>query len=289
MKPLITIGISFKNPGEYFRLALQSIFSQTFTCWELILVDDGSTDDSLSLAKCIEDERLHIYSDGQSKGLNVRLNQMIQLANALYFFRMDADDIMHPQRLEKQYKILTQHDENTVIGTAAYSIDINSNVVGFRPSQQNQQFCFDARHSFWHPTVAASTAWFRTNPYTEEFMYKRSEDAELWCRTTSQTKFINLAEPLLYYRENGTFSFNNYLETSFGLLYLIHNNFTQPRSKYIYLFSRELIKLWINFIFNLFSISNYLVARRYKLLSLLEIETANVALAIVQQQQLPLK
>ena len=104
MKPQITIGISFKNPGKYFRLALQSIFAQTFTTnWELILVDDGSTDDSLILVKSLEDERVYVYSDGQSKGLNVRLNQMIQLANAPYFVRMDADDIMHPQRLEKQY------------------------------------------------------------------------------------------------------------------------------------------------------------------------------------------
>ena len=55
--------------------------------------------------KSIEDQRVFIYSDGQCKGLNVRLNQMIQLANASYFFRMDADDIMHPQRLEKQYKV----------------------------------------------------------------------------------------------------------------------------------------------------------------------------------------
>ncbi len=289
MNPQLTIGISFKNPGKYFKLALQSVFAQTFTNWELILVDDGSKDDSLRLAKSIEDQRVFIYSDGQCKGLNVRLNQMIQLANASYFFRMDADDIMHPQRLEKQYKLLTQYNENTVIGTDAYSINSNSNVDGFRSSQQIQKSGFDARHSFWHPTVAASTAWFRKNPYIEEHIYKRSQDAELWCRTTSSTKFINLPEPLLYYRESDTFSFNNYLETNLGILHLIHNNFNQPRYRYIYLFSRELMKLWITFIFNFSGFSNYLVARRYQPLSLPELETANVALAIVQQQKLPIK
>ncbi len=289
MNPQLTIGISFKNPGKYFKLALQSVFAQTFTNWELILVDDGSKDDSLSFVKSIEDPRVFIYSDGQCRGLNMRLNQIIKLANAPYFFRMDADDIMHPQRLEKQYNFLTQYNEDTVIGTDAYSINSNSNVDGFRASRKNQQSGFDARHSFWHPTVAASTAWFRKNLYIEEHIYKRSQDAELWCRTTNNTKFINLPEPLLFYRESDTFSFNNYLETNLGILHLIQNNFTQSRGECIYLFSRELLKLWITFLFNRFGFSNYLVSRRYQPLSLAELETANAALAIVHQQRLPIK
>ena len=284
----VTIGISFKDPGEYFQLALQSIFAQTFSNWELILIDDGSTDCSLTLAKSIKDERVRVYSDGESRGLNVRLNQMIQLAKTPYFFRMDADDIMHPQRLEKQYQLLLQNDEDTVIGTATYSIDSNSRIVGLRPSRQNQKIGFDARHSFWHPTVAASTSWFRKNPYSDYFIYNRAQDAELWCRTTDKTKFINLPEPLLFYREIGAFSFANYLGTSSGLLHLIHNKFNQPRQKYIYLFTREMLKLWVAFILTTLSLSNYLISRRYKLLSHQEIEDANVAFAIVNQQKLPI-
>jgi glycosyltransferase involved in cell wall biosynthesis len=281
--PKLSIGISFKNPGSYFQLALQSIIAQTFTNWELILVDDGSTDDSLTIAKNIQDPRVRVYSDGESKGLNIRLNQIVQLANAPYLFRMDADDIMHPQRLEKQYQALLQYDDNTVIGTAAYSIDAHSRVVGFRASRQIQQTGFEARHSFFHPTVAASTAWFRRNPYSENFIYQRSEDAELWCRTTSNTKFINLPEALLYYREDGVFSFNNYMESTLGLLGIIHNNLNLSRSRYIYLFSRELIKLWIAFIYNCFGLANYLVAMRYKLLSQKELQAADEVLTMIQQ------
>ncbi|MBW4665954.1 MAG: glycosyltransferase family 2 protein [Cyanomargarita calcarea GSE-NOS-MK-12-04C] len=281
--PKLSIGISFKNPGSYFKLALQSIFAQTFTNWELILIDDGSTDDSLTIAKSIQDPRVRVYSDGESKGLNIRLNQIVQLANAPYFFRMDADDIMHPQRLEKQYQALLQHDDNTVIGTAAYSIDANSRVVGFRASRQIQETGFDARHSFFHPTVAASTAWFRRNPYSENFIYQRSQDAELWCRTTSNTKFINLPEPLLYYREDGVFSFNNYIGTTLGLLDIIHNNLNLRRSRYLYLFSRELIKLWIAFIYNCFGLTKYLVAMRYKQLTQKELQAADEMLTMIQQ------
>ena len=134
MTPKLTIGISFKNPGEYFEITLKSIFAQTFTDWELVLIDDGSTDGSVEYAKNINDPRVRVYVDGKSQGLSVRLNQLIQVAQAPYFFRMDADDIMHPDRLEKQYQALTNHDNMTLVGTAAYSIDEDSNILGFSSS-----------------------------------------------------------------------------------------------------------------------------------------------------------
>jgi glycosyltransferase involved in cell wall biosynthesis len=287
--PQLSIGISFKNPGSYFKLALQSIFAQTFTDWELILMDDGSTDESLTLAKQLNDRRVRVYCDGESRGLNVRLNQLVKLANAPYFLRMDADDIMHPQRLEKQYQQLIQHDENTVVGSAAYSIDAKSQVVGLRPVYTHQRSGFDARHSFIHPTIAASTEWFRHNPYSEHFVFQRSQDAELWCRTTNTTKFVNLTEPLLYYRESGTFSFTNYLGTSLGLLYLICIHHTHPRYRFFYLFFRELIKLSIMSIVDCLNLADYLISRRYQPLSLDISNSAISTLDLVQGQPLPLE
>jgi glycosyltransferase involved in cell wall biosynthesis len=285
----LTIGISFKDPGEYFNLALQSIFAQTFTNWELILVDDGSTDGSLELAKRLNDERVHVYSDSKSKGFNVRLNQMIQLANTPYFFRMDADDIMHPQRLEKQYRLLCQCGQNTVIGSSAYSIDQYSQVFGLKTSRQEQKIGYLAKHSFHHPTVAASTQWFRQNNYSKNFIYQRSQDAELWCRTSEKTKFINLAEPLLYYREVGTFSFKNYLGTSLGILYLLNEHFKKPLYRYIFQFSLQLCKLWIVFIFDSFNMIHYITSRRYQHLDAQDLKSANLVLTTIQNQILPLK
>ncbi|MGV0027893.1 glycosyltransferase family 2 protein [Phormidesmis priestleyi] len=288
MSPKITIGISFKNPGNYFKLALQSIFAQTFTDWELILIDDGSSDDSLAIALNLQDPRVRVYCDGESKGLNIRLNQMVQLAKAPYFSRMDADDVMHPQRLEKQYQALIQHDENTVIGSAAYSINAESQVAGLRPICTQQSSGFAARHSFIHPTVAASTEWFRRNLYSEDFIFQRSQDAELWCRTTGYTKFINLSEPLLYYRESGTFSFKNYMGTSLGLLHLIYIHYADRRLTFLYLFLRELAKLSIACILDCFNISELLVSMRYQSLSSQAIEDSTAVLTTVKQQLLPL-
>jgi len=287
MKPKVSIGISFMNPGKYFELALKSVFSQTFPDWELILVDDGSSDDSLTLAKSLKDARVRVYCDGQNKKLNARLNELVERAEAPYFVRMDADDIMHPERVERQYRVLTQHNLNTVVGTAAYSIDADSHVVGFRASRPKPQLGFGAQYVFIHPTVAAARDWFRQNPYSLDPIYYRSEDAELWCRTTTSTEFVNLPEPLLYYREVNTFSMKNYLGTSLGLLSILLEEFSRPRSKFAYLFTRELAKLWIVTMINCLGLTHWLVARRYRPLSPTELQRANQALEFVRQQPLP--
>jgi glycosyltransferase involved in cell wall biosynthesis len=286
MSPKITIGISFKNPGRYFELALKSIFAQTFTDWELILIDDGSSDESLELAKSIKDQRVRVYADGESRGLNIRLNQMIQYANAPYFARMDADDIMHPQRLELQYQALLENDENTVIGSSAYSININSQVMGLRPSRSLQQYGFDARHSFLHPTVIASTTWFRRNGYSSDFIYQRAQDAELWCRTSKTTKFINLPQPLLFYRESGGFSLQNYTGTSLGLINIIHEQYEQAH-KAVYLIMRELTKLGIASALANFGFSEQLIKRRYQTLDISQRQIATDTIQHIQGQELP--
>jgi glycosyltransferase involved in cell wall biosynthesis len=265
MNPKVTVGISFKNPGRYFELAIASVFAQTFTDWELILIDDGSDDNSLEFAKNISDNRVRVYSDGYSKGLNIRLNEMVQLATAPYFFRMDADDIMHFQRIEKQYQLLQEYDDSrsVVIGSAAYSIDHTSSVVGLRQGAPIQHQDFKARHSFIHPTVAAKTAWFKANPYSEDRKFDRCEDAELWCRTTTTTKFINLQEPLLFYREANAFSFDKYSATSRGLMHMLDRYYAQNLFQLLYLRSKELLKLWCFMLLTTVNMTDSMISNRY--------------------------
>lgn len=265
MNPKVTVGISFKNPGRYFELAIASVFAQTFTDWELILIDDGSDDNSLEFAKNISDGRVRVYSDGHSQGLNIRLNQMVQLATAPYFFRMDADDIMHFQRIEKQYQVLQEYDDSiaVVVGSAAYSIDHKSSVVGLRSCDPVQHQDFKARHSFIHPTVAAKTAWFKANPYNEDRRFSRCQDAELWCRTTATTKFINLQEPLLFYREADAFSFDKYLGTSLGLMHMLALYYAQNSFKLLYLRSRELLKIWCFVLLTSINMTDAMISNRY--------------------------
>jgi glycosyltransferase involved in cell wall biosynthesis len=286
-KPDLTIGISFKNPGPFFGLALQSVFAQSFRNWELILIDDGSTDGSVELAGSLRDPRVRVYHDGQSKSLNVRLNELVRLATGKFFVRMDADDAMHPDRLQRQVEILEKNARSTVVGSAAYSMDKESRIIGFRPAAQRQMLGFAARRSFHHPTVAAPVSWFRQNPYCERPVYQRAEDAELWCRTTHHTRFISLTEPLLFYREMGASSFANYLGSEFGILHLLWERHRQPFVSYAWRASREFAKVWFAFLCEGLGKSEWLDQRRYQKLTLSSMERANAALDIVKQQELP--
>src|SRR3990172_8588478 len=94
--PLLTIGISFYNAERTLGDAIRSVFAQNICEWELILIDDGSKDRSLNIAKAIVDPRVRVISDGKRMTLAPRLNQIAALAKAPLLARMDADDFMHP-------------------------------------------------------------------------------------------------------------------------------------------------------------------------------------------------
>jgi glycosyltransferase involved in cell wall biosynthesis len=286
--PLATIGISFKNPGSAFRLSLQSVFAQTCTDWELILFDDMSTDGSFEFASSIDDNRVRVIRDGQQQGLNIRLNQMVHLARGKFFFRMGADDVMHPDRISRQVSVLEKSDTDTVVGTACYSIDRDSVLVGHRPGQPFQQKRFEAKRSFHHPTVAAFTEWFRRNPYAERFPYFRSEDAELWCRTSENSRFVTLPEKLLFYRE-GASSFPAYVDTEMVLIHLLIERFQRPRKAYLISLLRELFKIALAAVLESFGKYGAFVSKRYSPLLPSEMAQAQAVLDTVHTVPLPIK
>ena len=286
--PEMTVGISFRDPGSYFDLALRSVFAQSFTDWELLLIDDGSTDGSLEVAQSIRDPRVRVFSDGHSKNLNVRLNELAGLARGHYFVRMDADDAMHPNRLARQFDTLEKQGRRTVVGSAAYSMDRNSRILGLRPAVSRQQVGFSARHSFHHPTVAAPVSWFRENPYSERPVYRRAEDAELWCRTSYHTNFVTLSEPLLFYRETGATGFGNYLASEFGILHLLWERHRKPFFRYAWRASSEMLKIWLAFCCEGMGNGGWMGLRRYQRLDEGARQEADGALKRVMNQELPI-
>jgi hypothetical protein len=123
---------------------------------------------------------------------------------------MDADDLMHPERLATQVGYLQSHPETDVVGTGVYTIDPADTPVGFRVPAPWYGFC-----KLIHPTVTGRTAWFRLHPYDPS--YPRAEDTELWFRTQKDTKVTILPEPLLFYREVGCFSLRKYWRSSVSM------------------------------------------------------------------------
>lgn len=287
-RPLLSIGIAFADPGPFFELALKSVFSQTFTDWELILVDDGSVDGSLEFAKSLCDPRIRLHSDGSRRGLAPRLNQIASLAQGPISIRMDADDVMHPARLQRQMEVLSSAPPNTLIGSSAYSIDEKSRVMGRRKTVLHPGKGFAARRAFIHPTVAGFTEWFRQNRYSEEAIYLRAQDAELWCRTVSHTEFRILPEPLLFYRESGPFAYRRYMGSIIGSTCLLSENFGRPLTNYGVRLAIELSKVWISSMCEVTGHTEWLVNRRYIPLQPEEQREANRILATIDAVELPI-
>lgn len=199
---LVTVGIPFYNNGKTLADAIQSVFAQTFTDWQLILADDGSSDGSLEIAGAVSDPRVRVISDGTNRGLPYRLNLISKLAAGKYVARMDADDLMHPDRLKIQAEFLDSHPKVDVVGTGAVTIDVDGAPRGIRGMGR-----MDTRPAsvfsdglLLHPTIMGRTKWFMSNKYDEGFF--GAEDHELWCRTLSCTAHGKIIAPLHFYREN---------------------------------------------------------------------------------------
>jgi glycosyltransferase involved in cell wall biosynthesis len=238
--PLVTIGIPFFNAEKYLAFAIQSVISQSYANWELILVDDGSTDYSLSIAKGFSDHRIRIISDGNQLGLSARLNQIASLANGLYVARMDADDIMFQDRIVKQINYFEHHPDIDVLGTGYCLISASNAILQLSDTREQP----DLGNSIFsgefiaHPTVMARKDWYLANPYVDS--YPRAEDRVLWVQSRKLTVFRNIKEPLLFYRVYPN-DFKKYLATNKSLIKFYFQSLLNSRIS----FFRALLNLFL--------------------------------------------
>ena len=207
--PLVTVGIPFFNVRRWLANAVRSVFAQSFSDWEIVLLDDGSTDGSAEIALAIDDPRVRVYSDGKNLKLAARCNQIVSLARGKYVARFDADDLMHPERLQKEVRFLEENPGVDVVGAGMYVVDKEGNAIGKRlPRADRKLSCRPCDLPLMHATVMGKREWFRRNPYDPGLA--RVQDMDLWLRTASYSRFANLHEPLYFYTEFETFSFRRY-------------------------------------------------------------------------------
>ena len=207
----VTIGLPFFNNQSTLADAIRSVFAQTERDWELILLDDGSTDNSAAVAACVSDPRVRFLKGGENRGLAVRLNQIAAAANGRYLARLDGDDMMHPQRLARQIEILESQPGTDLVGTAMYSLDSADRPRGMRgltPPDARPASVL-RRALLLHATITGRAAWFRRNPYSERC--HRSEDRELYLRTFRSLSYVQLPEPLYLCREEFSVRLDKYL------------------------------------------------------------------------------
>jgi len=200
--PLITAAIPVFNAGKYLRLAVLSIVKQTFTDWELLIIDDGSTDNALQDITDIRDARIRIFRDGENRGLATRLNEVIDLARGQYLTRMDQDDVSYPGRFERQVEALQNDPRIDLIAVRAITIDENDQATGLFPySLSHSAICARPWRGFYlpHPTWMGRIDWFRKHRYTVPGPYF-CEDQELLLRSYRESRFGTIDEVLFGYR-----------------------------------------------------------------------------------------
>jgi len=200
--PFVSIGMPVKNCERTLRLAVESILAQTHRNWELLLIDDGSSDRTVEVARSFADNRIVLYADGRPRGLVARLNQAIALSRAKYFARMDGDDVAYPQRLERQLAYLESHPDVDLIGAAILVFGRDGTPFGKRVARlDHEAICSSPASGFGlaHPTYVGRIEWFRRHGYREQA--RRCEDQDLLLRTYRCSRFANLPDILLGYRE----------------------------------------------------------------------------------------
>ncbi len=210
----ITIGLPFYNNEKTLHYTLSSILKQSFSNWKLILINDGSTDRShegLS-PDILNDPRVTYIHDKTNRGLVYRLNQIADLCDTPFLARMDADDMIVPDRIEIQLQYLLAHPDVDLVDSALCSIDENNQVLGIRGMEPIRYSPVDImlKSMLNHATIAGKTSWFKANRYDPAFV--RAEDYELWCRTFSFSNFRRIEQPLYIVRE-GKVNVKNYVRT----------------------------------------------------------------------------
>ena len=276
MEPLVTIAIPIYNAEPYLAYCIQSVINQTYKNWKLLLMCDGSTDNSTIIANefANKDSRIEVVDDGVNRGLIYRLNQSIQMSSTKYYARMDADDIMYVTRIEEQVHYMEEHPEVDVVGTSIMTIDNENNIVG---SGFNEGIV----SGFIHPTVMGRTEWFKTNPYSDWAL--RAEDYELWTRTCSKSTFCAIGKPLLFYREFGIPTFNKYYLSQLTLLKVFsrYRSYGKPFSWFFSNMIRTYLKIIVYYLFEKIGKLDYLVGKRNRIsvpkelrLSKAELETS---------------
>jgi glycosyltransferase involved in cell wall biosynthesis len=202
--PIVSIVLPVYNGGTNLALALASIARQTFREWELILIDDGSTDGCVSGLNSLDD-RVRVVRDGKNRGLAARLNQGIDLAAGRYLARMDHDDIAYPGRLEAQVKFLEQHPDVDLVATRTLLFRNDGSVIGLSPLRRtHDEICATPWRGFFlpHPTWMGRIEWFRRHRYRIPEV-ARAEDQDLLLRSYRASRFACLPEVFLGYRQPG--------------------------------------------------------------------------------------
>jgi glycosyltransferase involved in cell wall biosynthesis len=201
-KPRVTVLMSVYNGERFLAEALESILAQTWTDFEFLIINDGSTDRSRKIILSYGDPRIRLLDNPTNIGLTKSLNRGLELARGDMIARQDADDLSHPARLSKQVAFLEEHPEVALLGTRASLIDAWGrylpDLLTRRATTANGiKWQLMVYTPFVHTSVMfrREIVWTKLGGYKEDF--KRRQDYEFWSRIAAAHAVANLPENLV--------------------------------------------------------------------------------------------
>ena len=196
--PVVSVIMPVYNAERYLRAAIDSILAQSFHRFELLIIDDGSTDGSMEIVRSYTDSRIRVFSEPH-RGLVAALNKGLTEARGDYIARMDADDVSKPERLCKQVAYMQSHPETPLVGCWARLIDAKGKPTGNSKMPPTQgwrlRVALCGANQFVHGSVMMRReAVLQVGGYRAAFV--TTEDYDLWLRLGEVGVLANLAEPL---------------------------------------------------------------------------------------------
>ena len=209
--PVVSVAIPSYNHSKYVCHTIDSIFAQTFTETELIIIDDGSADDSVEVIKNKLKEypdRSFKFIDRENRGLCRTLNESLQLSKGEYFCYIGSDDFWYPEKLEKQLKAINSGAENTAASYADSDIIDAEGKIKDRLGRQYQYHGGDIYMDLLHIKFCppSPTNLFLRNAIVSVGGFNENhliEDLDLWVRIAQKYNVAYIDEPLAGFRFHG--------------------------------------------------------------------------------------
>lgn len=198
--PKISVILPVYNTEKFINEAVQSILDQTFTDFELLILNDASTDNTLSVLNQFTDPRIRIISNEQNLKVVKTLNKGLDLAKGEFIARMDADDISHPQRFEKQLNYFKSHPDVDFCGTWVQNFGSEDLIMRAAFTHDNIKARLLFLNPIFHPSIMFKKEGFTKHDLRFDESFTNAEDYGLWAKAIDLIKFANVPEVLLKYR-----------------------------------------------------------------------------------------
>lgn len=204
MKGLVSVVLPAYNAQDSIGEAIESILRQTHRRLELLVFDDGSTDRTAAVLAGIRDDRMRVLTHDANRGLIWTLNEGLDGARGEFVARMDADDVAHPRRLERQVAFLQAHPDTAVCGTW-FKARLAGRRSAVRPPATHEEIVAELffRSAFAHPTVMMRRDFLLASGLRYDEQARHAEDFDLWVRAARLTRLANIPAYLLEYRLHG--------------------------------------------------------------------------------------